>query len=432
MKEAIELLSLPFFASLILIGIHCQFGLQVLKRNVVFVDLALAQSAALGATVGFMQGHLPLTIGAYAWSLGFAWGAALILSLIRHAPKGIPPEALVGVLYVATTAASLLLIEKAPQGAEHLKQILTGSVLTVSPDELVHVVPLYCTIGFLLWLAARRGWFAQAGMAGWLADLGFYAAFGIVVTSSVAMAGVLLVFSFLIIPALVGLLWANTVGRQLTIGWGVGGLAAAAGLVASYLLDTSTGATMVSSFALFLGAALGGRMLADNGWEMRRVGKLLGNLVAIVMLVSAGWFIAKPRADQPLLDALEASWPALREAYFSPQEMEIHADAENYVKRYAAEVVRLTALEASSLWETSSVDDEKIRKISSFQQSYNEMIKGERFVMQETRSRARERLRWPLAWVLLCACLALLSFPSKRPGWLAARLPQLMKPTDRV
>ncbi|MBL8413521.1 MAG: metal ABC transporter permease [Propionivibrio sp.] len=432
MKEAIELLSLPFFASLILIGIHCQFGLQVLKRNVVFVDLALAQSAALGATVGFMQGHLPLTIGAYAWSLGFAWGAALILSLIRHAPKGIPPEALVGVLYVATTAASLLLIEKAPQGAEHLKQILTGSVLTVSPDELVHVVPLYCTIGFLLWLAARRGWFAQAGMAGWLADLGFYAAFGIVVTSSVAMAGVLLVFSFLIIPALVGLLWANTVGRQLTIGWGVGGLAAAAGLVASYLLDTSTGATMVSSFALFLGAALGGRMLADNGWEMRRVGKLLGNLVAIVMLVSAGWFIAKPRADQPLLDALEASWPALRQAYFSPQEMEIHADAENYVKRYAAEVVRLTALEASSLWETSSVDDEKIRKISSFQQSYNEMIKGERFVMQETRSRARERLRWPLAWVLLCACLALLSFPSKRPGWLAARLPQLMKPTDRV
>jgi len=246
------------------------------------------------------------------------------------------------------------------------------------------------------------------------------------------MAGVLLVFSFLIIPALVGLLWANTVGRQLTIGWGVGGLAAAAGLVASYLLDTSTGATMVSSFALFLGAALGGRMLADNGWEMRRVGKLLGNLVAIVMLVSAGWFIAKPRADQPLLDALEASWPALRQAYFSPQEMEIHADAENYVKRYAAEVVRLTALEASSLWETSSVDDEKIRKISSFQQSYNEMIKGERFVMQETRSRARERLRWPLAWVLLCACLALLSFPSKRPGWLAARLPQLMKPTDRV
>jgi zinc/manganese transport system permease protein len=432
MNEAIELLALPFFASLILIGIHCQFGLQVLKRNVVFVDLALAQSAALGATVGFMQGHLPLTVGAYSWSLGFAWGAALILSLIRYAPKRIPPEALVGVLYVASTAASLLLIEKAPQGAEHLKQILTGSVLTVSPDELVHVVPLYCTIGFLLWLAARRGCFAQAGMAGWLADLGFYAAFGIVVTSSVAMAGVLLVFSFLIIPALVGLMWAKTVGRQLMIGWGVGGLAAAAGLVASYLLDTSTGATMVCSFALFLGAALGGRMLADNGWEMRRVGKLLGNLVAIVILVSAGWFIAKPRADQPLLDALEASWPALRQAYFSPQEMEIHADAESYVKRYAAEVVRLTALEAGSLWETSSVDDEKIRKISSFQQSYNEMIKGERFVMHETRSRARERLRWPLAWVLLCACLALLTFSSRRPRWLAARLPQFMKPTDRV
>lgn len=421
MSDAVELLALPFLASLILIGIHCQFGLQVLKRNVVFVDLALAQSAALGATVAFMQGHLPQTIGAYAWSLGFAWGAAVILSLIRYTPKRIPPEALVGVLYVAAAAAALLLIEKAPQGAEHLKQILTGSVLTVSPDELIRITPLYAAIGLVLWLATQRGWLIQVGMAGWLADLGFYAAFGIVVTSSVAMAGVLLVFSFLIIPALIGMLLARTLGRQLAIGWIIGSVAAAAGLVISYVLDTSTGATLVCTFALALGTALVGRMLADTNFGMRKIGMLIGNFVMVLLVTSAAWFILKPRADQPLLDALEATWPAVRQAYFTRQEMEIHADAERYVRRYAAEVVRLSELETRSRWESTAFDEEKTRKISSFQQSYNEMIKGERFVMRETRSRARERLRWPLALVLMGGILFLIVLLVKRQTWLASR-----------
>lgn len=396
MNDTIELLALPFLACLLLIGIHCQFGLQVLKRNVVFVDLALAQCAALGATVAFMQGHMPQSAGAYAWSLGFAWGAALILSLIRYAPSRIPPEALVGVLYVASTAAAMLLIEKAPQGAEHLKQILTGSVLTVSIDELVRVAPLYVAIGFILWVASHRGWLERTGVAGWVADLGFYAAFGLVVTSSVAMAGVLLVFSFLIIPALVGLLWARTSGKQLLVGWGIGGVAAGVGLSASYVLDTSTGATMVCAFALVLGIALVARVLAEANKSFHTAARVLGNFSAVVLLASAVWLVARPRADQPLLDAVEAYWPSMRETYFNNQEKEIYADAENYAKRYSAEMTRLTTLEARSRWQGAAINDETIRKISSFQQSYNEMIKGERFVMQEIRSRARERLRWPI------------------------------------
>ncbi len=411
MNEAFDLLALPLLASLLLIGIHCQFGLHVLKRNVVFVDLALAQCAALGATVAFMQGHLPQTAGAYAWSLGFAWGAALILSLIRYAPPRIPPEALVGVLYVASAAAALLLIEKAPQGAEHLKQILTGSVLTVSVDELLQVAPLYVAIGLTLWAASRRGWLKRDGMAGWLADLGFYAAFGLVVTSSVALAGVLLVFSFLIIPALIGLLWASTSGRQLAVGWALGGLAAAAGLVASYAFDTSTGATLVCVFALTLGIALAGRAIADAKNGARTLARAFGAFSTAVLIASTAWLVAQPRADQPLLDAAEATFPALRDTYFNAPEKEIHADAENYARRYSAEVVRLGDMEARSRWQGTSLDDEKIRKISSFQQSYNEMIKGERFVMRETRSRARERLRWPLLIALTgLLTILLLSF----------------------
>lgn len=408
MNEAIDLLALPLLASLLLIGVHCQFGLQVLKRNVVFVDLALAQCAALGATVAFMQGHMPQSAGAYAWSLGFAWGAALILSLIRYAPSRIPPEALVGVLYVASTAAAMLLIEKAPQGAEHLKQILTGSVLTVSIDELIRVAPLYVVIGFILWVASHRGWLERTGVAGWVADLGFYAAFGLVVTSSVAMAGVLLVFSFLIIPALVGLLWARTSGKQLLVGWGMGGIAAGAGLSASYVLDTSTGATMVCAFALVLGIALVARVLAEANKSFYTAARELGNFAAAVLMASAVWLVAQPRADQPLLDAVEAFWPAMRETYFNNQEKEIHADAENYAKRYSGEMKRLATLEARSRWQGAAIDDETIRKISSFQQSYNEMIKGERFVMQEIRSRARERLRWPILVTVVGLFAALL------------------------
>lgn len=408
MNEAIDLLALPLLASLLLIGVHCQFGLQVLKRNVVFVDLALAQCAALGATVAFMQGHMPQSAGAYAWSLGFAWGAALILSLIRYAPSRIPPEALVGVLYVASTAAAMLLIEKAPQGAEHLKQILTGSVLTVSIDELVRVAPLYVVIGFILWVASHRGWLERTGVAGWVADLGFYAAFGLVVTSSVAMAGVLLVFSFLIIPALVGLLWARTSGKQLLVGWGMGGIAAGAGLSASYVLDTSTGATMVCAFALVLGIALVARVLAEANKSFYTAARVLGNFSAAVLMASAVWLVAQPRADQPLLDSVEAFWPSMREAYFNNQEKEIYADAENYAKRYSAETTRLTTLEARSRWQGAAINDETIRKISSFQQSYNEMIKGERFVMQEIRSRARERLRWPIVVMVVGLFAAML------------------------
>lgn len=414
MTDALDLLALPFAACLALIAIHGQFGLQVLRRNVVFVDLALAQCAALGATVAFMQGHLPQSMGSYAWSLGFAWGAALLLSLIRYAPPRVPAEALVGVLYVASAAAALLLIEKAPQGAEHLKQILTGSVLTLSAEELRNVLPLYAGVGAVLWLAVRRGWLERSGWAGWLADLLFYAAFGMVVTSSVALAGVLLVFSFLIIPALIGLLWARSIGGQLLVGWAVGAVAAGLGLWISYGFDTSPGATLVCLFALMLGLALVLRMLVDAQVSWRRAVGLGGAAAAGVLLLSLLWLLVQPRADQPLLDALEARFPAVRAAYFNRQEQEIFADAQRYVQRYAGEMERLRLMEANRRWQGDALEEDLVRKISSFQQSYTEMIRGERFVMQETRARARERLRWPLGLGLLAFLLLLAVYGGRR------------------
>jgi zinc/manganese transport system permease protein len=404
MTELLDLLAVPFFACIILVAIHCQFGLHVLKKNVVFVDLALAQCAALGATVAFMQGHLPQSLGAYSWSLGFALSAALLLSLVRFSPEKIPAEALVGVLYIVSAAAAILLIERAPQGAEHLKQILTGSVLTVDLADLYGVIVLYVVIGVLLAIATTKHWFQVSGTKGWVADLVFYSAFGLVVTSSVAIAGVLLVFSFLIIPALIGLLLARDTLNQWLYGVAVGCLAALIGLLASYGLDTSTGATIVCAFGLLLALFLIGYVCRKTKLSTLQLLKTSALGLLLLISVSFGWLAISPRADQPLIDSVERFIPSVRNAYFTHNEEVMYLDAQRYIARYTAELNRLGEMEARNRYENAQTDDFLVQKISSFQQSYNEMIKGETFVMREVRSRARERLRWPAA----IACLGLL------------------------
>ena len=395
MSEVIDVLAVPFFACGLLVAIHCQFGLHVLKKNVVFVDLALAQCAALGATVAFMQGHLPQSLGAYSWSLGFALLAALLLSLVRYAPQKIPAEALVGVLYIVSAAAAILLIERAPQGAEHLKQILTGSVLTVGITDLYGVIVLYIVIGSILAIATAKQWLMIDGKKGWLVDLCFYSLFGLVVTSSVAIAGVLLVFSFLIIPALIGLLLASKALYQWLYGVMVGCAAAFIGLLASYWMDTSTGATIVCVFGLFLIVFLLIYAYQTSSINISKLIKICFLVVLLLMSASFAWLAANPRADQPLLDAAEQLIPGVRNLYFSNNELAMHQDAQKYIVRYKAELNRLGEIEARNRYEKNETDDFLVQKISSFQQSYNEMIKGETFVMREVRSRARERLRWP-------------------------------------
>src|SRR5437764_8946213 len=233
MTEALEFLWPSFLVAVCLVGIHVYFGIQVLARNVIFVDLALAQIAALGATVAFMLGQAAQSLATYGYSLAFTFLAALLLPFTRAWAKRVSQEALIGVIYVVAAAASILLIDRAPQGAEHLKQILTGNILTSGLNEIVFIVPLYAAVGGLHWLLRRR--LTGTGSLFW--EFVFYASFGMVVTSSVAIAGVLLVFSFLIIPAAVGVMFSSSPARQLAIGWITGTLTSAAGLAASFALD---------------------------------------------------------------------------------------------------------------------------------------------------------------------------------------------------
>ena len=400
MIDALLLLWPCFLVALCLVGIHTYFGLQVLARNVIFVDLALAQIAALGATVAFMLGHPAQGLASYAYSLAFALGGALLLALTRAWSARLSQEAIIGVLYVMAAAAAILLIDRAPQGAEHLKQILTGNILTTGWDELITIVPLYLAIGVLHWLLRRR---LGAGQQNFVWEFVFYATFGLVVTSSVALAGVLLVFSFLIIPAAIGVLYAETLVRQLAIGWSTGTLASAAGLGVSFAFDLPTGAAMVCTFGAALAlAGLARPFVRGDTRKALRQSILVGRwALALLLAWSAVQLIAVPRADQPLLDSVEYAFPSLRSLYFNAGETEIHADASRSAERYRGEAERLNAMETRSRARGEALDDNFVRRISSFLKSYGEMIRGEEFVMREVRARARERMRWLIGAILL-------------------------------
>jgi zinc/manganese transport system permease protein len=412
MSEALAFLWLPFLVAVCLVGIHAYFGIQVLARKVIFVDLALAQIAALGATAAFMLGHPAQSPAAYGYSLAFTLAAAILLAFTRVWAGRVPQEALIGVIYVVAAAAAILMIDRAPQGAEHLKQILTGNILTSAWNELALIVPLYAAIGLLHWSLRNR--LTGAGSLAW--EFVFYATFGAVVTSSVAIAGVLLVFSFLIIPAAIGVMFASSLGRQLAIGWIAGTLTSAVGLAASFMFDLPTGAAMVCAFgaSLALAGMLYPFLRGDRRHALRTTLAAARWCVAAVLATSAIQLAAAPRADQPLLDAAESAIPALRALYLSRSEAATFADASAYAARYGAEAEQLNALEKRKRVEGETLDDFAIARISSFLKSYGEMRKGEQFVMQEVRARARERIRWIGALGLIALALIAAPLPWRR------------------
>jgi zinc/manganese transport system permease protein len=412
MTEAVEFLWPSFLVAACLVGIHAYFGIKVLARNVIFVDLALAQVAALGATVAFMVGHPAQSLATYGYSLSFALLAAVLLAFTRAWAVRVPQEALIGVIYVVAAAASILLIDRAPQGAEHLKQILTGNILTSGLGEIAVIVPLYSAVALLHFLLRHK--LAQSGSLFW--EFVFYATFGMVVTSSVALAGVLLVFSFLIIPAAIGVMFASTLSRQLAIGWISGILTSAAGFAASFAFDLPTGAAIVCAFGVTL--ALAGLLYPFVHGDRVVAGKTTINAVrwAVAALIAgtAIQLAVAPRADLPLIDLLEHAAPSLRNLYFTKAEAAAYQDADETAERHRLAAEQLIEQERRSRTQGEALDEAAIQRISSFLKSYAEMRKGEQFVMGEIRARARERVRWRASLGLLAVALLLAPFPWRR------------------
>jgi len=246
----------PLAASLILTGIHAYLGVHVVERGVIFVDLALAQIAALGAIVALIMGLDPHGAYAYWISLGFTFFGAFIFSMAKSKRGHIPQEAFIGIAYAVASAAAILAMSKATGETEHLKDMLVGNILAVSWREVAKTAGLYGVIGLFHYIFRKRFLLismnpkeAEAqGMSVRFWDFLFYASFGLVVTSSVAIAGVLLVFCYLIVPSVGAMLFTDRIGPRLAIGWTMGTLVSALGVVLSVKMDTPTGATIVCTF----------------------------------------------------------------------------------------------------------------------------------------------------------------------------------------
>jgi len=254
--EVLPFLLAPFVASLILTGIHAYLGVHVVERGVIFVDLALAQIAALGATMAILVGINPHAGGAYWISLGFTFLGAAIFSLARIRRAHIPQEAFIGIAYAVASAGAILAMSKATGETEHLKDMLVGNILAVSWEEVARTAVLYGAIGLFHYIFRKNFLLIsihpeeaeKRGISIRLWDFLFYASFGFVVTSSVAIAGVLLVFCYLIVPSVGAMLFADRIGPRLAIGWTMGTLVSALGVYLSVVLDLPTGATIVCTF----------------------------------------------------------------------------------------------------------------------------------------------------------------------------------------
>lgn len=279
MSDALQLLMAPFCVCLILTGIHVYLGIHVLSRGVVFVDLALAQIAALGATLAFLFGvdhDSPLT---YLVSVAFTLAGAGVFALTRNVEKRkVPQEAIIGVTYAISSALIIILVDKASHGAEHIKGMLVGNILWVTWREVLITFVLYSIISifhyknrkkFLL-ISLEPEKAEQQGYNLKLWDLLFYGSFGLVITSSVKIAGVLLVFSYLVVPSIIGMLFCSTIRGRLLVGWSVGFLASVLGLSLSYILDAPTGASLVVFFGVTLIGAGIVRVLMDRYSSVKR------------------------------------------------------------------------------------------------------------------------------------------------------------------
>ncbi len=259
MSNFIAVMGLPILACVLLVLIHPTLGTHVLARGVIFVDLALAQIAAMGQSVAFLMGAEPHDPSTYYWSFALTLLGAALFSFLWDRNHSVLQEAFIGIAFSLATAASLLLLANAPHGAEHVQHTLSGEALGwVSAKDIGLMAFFYSIVGlFLYWnrktltLCSTNPHEAnRQGISVKLWDFLFYAAFGLVVTSSVKISGVLAVFSYLIVPLVCATLLGFKGPTRLFWAWGIGFLVSILGAWLSYTRDLPMGASIVCVFGL--------------------------------------------------------------------------------------------------------------------------------------------------------------------------------------
>ncbi len=260
--DALEFLKWPSIACLLLPGLLVYLGLHIVRREVIFVDLALAQVATLGTCVAILMGYEPHDWHGYALSFGFTIVGAAIFTLTRNQHHHhVPQEALIGIIYVVSAAAGILLLSNSPHGNEELKETLVGDLLYLqTPQQVLKPFGLYACIAAVHFVFRKkflaisfepeRAERENISIRAW--DFLFYALFGLIVTTFVQIGGVLLVFSYLIIPAVCANFLAKRLGALLILGWTVSTVGSVAGLYCSYKFNWPTGAAIVSTLGVAL------------------------------------------------------------------------------------------------------------------------------------------------------------------------------------
>jgi zinc/manganese transport system permease protein len=261
----------PLVACMVIVAVHSYLGLHVLAREVIFVDLSLAQVAALGSTVAIFIGAEPDSPASFVYALAFTTVGAALFALTRsaHGKGRVPQEAIIGIVYVVASAAGILVADKSPRGGEAIKDILVGSLLWVGWPAIGRLAAIYLGIGIFHWVLRRKFLTIsfepeEAESRGWKLrwwDFWFYLSFGIVITFSVPIVGVLLVFSFLVVPAAIAFQFTRALNRLAVISWLAGVAASAGGLWLSFKYDLPTGPLIVCVFGLLLAVALIARRL---------------------------------------------------------------------------------------------------------------------------------------------------------------------------
>jgi zinc/manganese transport system permease protein len=256
---------------LVLAGIHTYFGYHIVERGVIFVDLSLSQIAALGASVAILMGWGEnASFRNFCVSLAFTLGGAVLFAFLRKSQKTAPMEALIGISYAGAIALSLLVLEKSATGTEHIKEMLVGTILTVSWHDVLQLGIIVFAVGVIHWIVRKRFFMisedpdnaAKQHVRIWWWDIVFYATFGIVVTSSVKIAGVLLIFSLLIIPAVTAMLTTKGTARRVIVGWVVGLAGCVLGLEVSLRGDCAAGPAIIATLLAVLLLCAGARMVA--------------------------------------------------------------------------------------------------------------------------------------------------------------------------
>ena len=394
----LELLLLPFLAGVVLAGIHAWFGLHVLARGIIFVDLSLAQVAALGIAIAILAGHTVDSAAAYWYALTFAFGAALLFAFARRHAQVIQQEVVIGIVYAVCAALGVIVLDRAPQGAEHIKQILIGSILTVGTEQLTHLAVLYAAVGILHWLLRRPliaasfhpEHAAARGASVLLWDMIFYGAFALVVTSSVRIAGVLLVFSYLIVPAAIASILVISIRARLLLAWLLGVVVTAVGLAASWAWDLPTGPALVAAF----GAATAFTCVLA---VLRKISlRQVGIAVAILLLTAGMLVMTLPRMDHPWLDAIEAAAPQAQELFLVASDVATRRETAQAIAQAEKELAELRARDQDVRWGAMQMPEEKQERLRQYIAARAEIVAGDQLVLRELRKRTRLRQRWLL------------------------------------